>query len=318
MILPPFDLGGVSLALLGIQVNRVTIAHYSIVLMGITLLDIKSIKRSFNQATKRYDKAAVLQREVADRLLDCLDLMLIEPQCILDCGARTGYMTQALQARYPEASLFSLDLAEILLEKNKSALKICSAYEVLPIKKNSVDMIISNLNLHWSNDLAACLREFQRILKPEGLLLFTLLGRDTLCELRESFGEAGAVHVHSFLDMHDVGDQLLQSGLQEPVMNMETIHLHYQSLSALFRDLKATGTHNANYDRLRGLMGKHRWQKMLSNYKNFCHDNVYPASFEIIYGHAWQATQPTISYQNELGETLISVDAIQRQGVSNE
>jgi len=142
------------------------------------VLDIKSIKQSFNRAAESYDEAAVLQREVADRLLDCLDFMLIKPKTILDCGARTGYMTKALQQRYPEANVISLDSAQRLLEKNPSGVNVCSSTESLPFQKQSIDLIISNCNFYWSNDLSACFREAQRILKPEGLLLFTMLGRD--------------------------------------------------------------------------------------------------------------------------------------------
>ena len=108
---------------------------------ALTLLDIQSIKRSLNQAGETYDEAAVLQREVADRLLDQLEFMLIEPKTILDCGARTGYVSRALQQRYPKARVLSLDLANRMLEKNPSNLRLCSTSESLPIQKQSVDMI---------------------------------------------------------------------------------------------------------------------------------------------------------------------------------
>jgi len=277
------------------------------------VLDIKSIKRSFNRAAKSYDKAAILQREVADRLLDSLKFMLIEPKTILDCGARTGYMTKALQERYPTARVISLDIAEQLLQQASCNLKLCSSAEALPIQKQSIDLIISNCNFHWSNDLSACFREARRVLKPEGLLLFTMLGRDTLHELRNSFGEDAQTHVHSFLDMHEVGDQLLQCGLVDPVMDMETITLRYQSIKAVFKDLKDTGSSNLNTERSRNLTGKKRWESMLHLYEGFRINNAYPASFEIIYGHAWQATQPMLSQENEVGEILVPVDSIAKQ-----
>lgn len=277
------------------------------------MLDINSTIRSFNRAAETYDGADVLQREVADRLLDHLDFMLIKPKMILNCGARTGYLTQRLKKRYPDAEIVGLDFSEKLLGIHSGfrGQNICSYYETLPFQKRTFDIIISNCALHWSNDLPKCFNEFQRVLKPESLLLFTMLGKDTLRELRQAFGEHAAQHVHAFYDMHDVGDQLVQSGLQEPVMNMETITMEYESLKTLFKDLKATGTHNANQKRLKTLMGKHRWQSMLTAYEDFNHGGAYPASFEIIYGHAWQAAQATVNRQNDAGETLIPVDAIE-------
>lgn len=259
-----------------------------------------------------YDEAAVLQREVADRLLDQLDFMLIEPKVILDCGARTGYLSKKLEKRYPNAQIIALDISTRLQESTLRSIRLCSGYESLPLQKQSVDMIVSNCALQWTSDVSRCFREFQRVLKPEGLILFSMFGRDTLKELRESSNVTGKRPINPFLDMHDVGDLLLQSGFQDPVMNMEMITMHYQSVQTLFKDLKITEEGHIQAHRLPGLMGKNRWKNMLSNYEKCRVDDAYPASFEIVYGHAWQADQPASSFQNDAGESLISIDSIQK------
>jgi len=108
--------------------------------------------------------------------------------------------------------------------------------------------------------------------------------------------------------MHDIGDLLLQSGFQDPVMDMEKITLHYHKLETLLHDFKLTGTRNAHQQRLRGLFGKNKWKQALAHYETLQKDQTYPATFEIIYGHAWQPTTET-DYQ-ESNEIIIPIEAI--------
>jgi malonyl-CoA O-methyltransferase len=151
---------------------------------------------------------------------------------------------------------------------------ICADLERLPLASQALDFIWCNMALHWLGDPLPALQEFRRALAPEGLLMFSALGPDTLKELRAA---AGAAHVHDFIDMHDIGDMLVAAGFSAPVMDMEIIRMTYAGPAQLAADLKNTGQTNARADRPRGLAPR-RFRDRL---------NVAAATFEIVYGHAW-------------------------------
>jgi malonyl-CoA O-methyltransferase len=165
---------------------------------------------------------------------------------------------------------------------------VCADAERLPVAGASVDLVFSNLVLQWC-DPARAFAEAARALANEGLFLFSTLGPDTLRELRAAFAEAdGAPHVNRFVDMHDLGDALVHAGFADPVMEMETLTLEYDSAMAVVRDLKAIGAVNSLPSRARGLPGRGRWRRMTEAYERFRRDGVLPATWEIVYGHAWK------------------------------
>jgi malonyl-CoA O-methyltransferase len=270
--------------------------------------NLRAVRLSFQRAADRYDETAFLQQEVARRLDDHLDGVLIEPQRILDAGCGTGFGTSLLRARYPRADVVGLDLAEAMLhqatarqrgsvwEKLRARLiskvphfvPLCGDIEHLPLARASLDLVWSSLALQWVGDLQASFKEMHRVLKPGGLFIFASFGPDTLKELRAaSAGVDGHQHVNRFTDMHDVGDALVHAGFSNPVMEMEQITLTYADLPALLRDLKAIGAHTVLEGRREGLMGKSAWRKLLLNYEAFRQVERLPATYEVVYGHAW-------------------------------
>lgn len=282
------------------------------------LLDRKTIIAAFNKAAHSYDSTAIIQKEIADRLLDRLELVRLEPKVIVDIGARTGYTSQVLAQHYPEAQILALDWAENLLAQAQNtapnALRICAAPENLPLPAQSADLIIANLTWHWLDDHARCLQEWRRLLKPGGLLLFTTCGPDTFYELRASFAAVDEqAHVHLFLDMHDIGDALLAAQFADPVMQAEHICFTYSAPAGLFRDLRSTGVTNALIARRRSLTGKKRWQKMLAEYAKFSSaENGWPATVEVIYGLGWAGELPG-AYPDEQGEIVVPISQIRRK-----
>ena len=267
-------------------------------------IDKRLMRRAFERAAQTYDQAAVLQREVSQRLLERLDLVKLTPSTVLDVGCGTGYGSRALAQRYPAARVMGLDIAQSMLQVARSSdtwwrRKLPMLYgpvphyiggdlERLPLPTSSVQLLCSNLALQWSNDLPAAFAEFRRVLAPGGLLMFTTFGPDTLRELRQAFaGLDGHTHVNRFLDMHDIGDELSFAGFATPVMDMEFLTLTYADLKDLLRELKAIGAHNVTLGRGHGLMGKRTWQAMLANYEQLRTAGRLPATYEVIYGHAW-------------------------------
>jgi malonyl-CoA O-methyltransferase len=134
------------------------------------------------------------------------------------------------------------------------------------------------------------LREMHRVLAADGLLMFSTLGPDTLKELRAAFAGAdpGSPHVHGFVDMHDLGDMLVQTGFAAPVMDMETVTITYEDVATLARDLISSGEANALIARRRGLSGRDLWARLDAAYERWRHHGRLPATFEIVHGHAWK------------------------------
>lgn len=269
--------------------------------------DKTRVRASFDRAATSYDGAAVLQREVAERMAERLDYIKVAPKVILDAGSGTGEGAAALRRRYPDARVIELDLAAGMLcvsrDKQRASTgwfgrlagrgrpwQVCADIERLPLADACVDMIWSNLAVQWVNVPDTMFAEFRRVLKPEGMLMFSTLGPDTLQELKQSFaGLDHATHVNQFIDMHDLGDALMAGGLSEPVMDMEKIVMTYATVADVLRDLKAIGAHNATAGRRRGLTGKAAWRAFESRYEALRReDGRLPATYEVVYGHAWR------------------------------
>jgi malonyl-CoA O-methyltransferase len=264
-------------------------------------IDKARVRASFERAANTYDVAAVLQKNVREEMLSRLDLVKTNPQRILDAGCGTGHATIALQRRFPLAQVVSLDLALGMLHKTHARTPwykrlfgkknlVCADIEQLPIASQSVDLIWSNLAVQWCNDLDLVISEMKRVLKPDGLLMFSTFGPDTLKELRAASADE-RTHVSRFIDMHDIGDALTRAGFQAPVLDVEHYTLTYDHVKNVMQDLKAIGAHNATEGRARGLLGKGFFQRLCEQYETFRRDGKLPATYEVVYAHAWLPQQ---------------------------
>lgn len=277
-----------------------------------TMTNKAMIQRHFNRASAHYDRYAYIQREIGLRLLAHLDVMKLAPTRILDIGTSTGYIAQLLQGRYPDASVYGIDLAENLLQQaqrkstsQSAATKIayiCADAEALPFPAQQFDCVVSNLTLQWC-DIQRVFSEVQRILKPNGLWLFSTLGPDSLFELRRSWQDIDtAAHTLDFTDLHDIGDAIIKARFTEPVMEMEKITFHYASMAELLADIRGIGAQNIHPQQSQGLMGKQRWQTFLERFQQlFCRDTIYPLTYEIVYGHAWKPERDDTVASDEMG-----------------
>lgn len=278
-------------------------------------LDPFQLKRRLDRTARIYEQHAAVQREVARRILGRLDYIKYQPQRILDLSLHSSDGELILRKHFPKANYFAATnhFESLRLRKRSFFKKLRSMvveFERLPIQSNSVDFVFINLSLAWTDHWPQLLAECQRILMPKGMLLFTSFGPDTLCELRRAFLELDQKpHVHQFVDMHDIGDALIQAGFKDPVMDMEHLTLQYDSLAQLTRDLKATASQNIHVDRTRGLMTPRQWQRVKDAYP--CEQQFVPATFELIFGHAWVG-DTTPQRQNEQGEVTVSIDSIRR------
>jgi malonyl-CoA O-methyltransferase len=189
---------------------------------------------------------------------------------------------------------------------------VCADAEQLPMTNDSVDMLFSNLTLQWCNDLDRAFREFRRITAPEGLVMFSTFGPDTLKELRDSWDRVdGHTHVNLFMDMHDIGDALVRNGFASPVIDVEHFTLTYRDVYQLMRDLKSLGAHNVTAGRPRGLTGRRHMAALEQAYQRHVREGRLPATYEVIYGHAW-VPQGQPSSRGEGGVIGIPIEDIGR------
>ena len=273
-------------------------------------LDKARVRASFDRAAKTYDAAAVLQKLVRTEMLSRLDLVKLQPKAILDAGCGTGHGSFSLQNKFKNAQVVSLDIALGMLQKTKSQQPffnklfakqnlVCADIESLPIASASMGLVWSNLALQWCNDLDGAFAEVARVLKPESLFMFSTFGPDTLKELRAATSN-NHTHVSRFIDMHDIGDALTRAGFSAPVLDVEHYTLTYDDVKSVMKDLKNIGAHNATSGRARGLQGKGFLQNLTQQYEQFRtglkeNGGKLPATFEVIYGHAWtKELKPTL------------------------
>jgi len=256
-------------------------------------LDTRQVRRAFSRAAASYDEHAVLQHEVEQRLLERLEYVDTEPRRVLDVGCGPGGAVAAMRRRWKGAQVVALDLALPMLRRIRSGwlrpqVRVNADARALPLADASIDVLFSNLCVQWIDDVPALLDEFRRVLKPRGYLALSTFGPDTLHELRAAWAAVDrAAHVSRFADIARIGDALMQAGFRDPVLDAEHFTLTYADPGALMRELKAIGATNADTSRPRGLTGRTRWRAMLDAYETFRHEGVLPATYEVIYAHAW-------------------------------
>lgn len=277
------------------------------------------ISKAFNQHAAEYELAAKVQQEIGVRLLERMQYLKIEPQRILDLGCGPGFFSRELALMYPKAHIVGLDLAELMLvqarKKHSWRRKwslVAADMKQLPFATGMFDLVFANQVIHWGSPLAEVFRELNRVMNVNGCLMFTTLGPDTFKELKNAWSHVNNyAHVNEFPDMHDVGDCLMSERFLEPVMDMEQLAVHYETLPKLVQSIKAQGVKNINSARNNGLTGKESWKQFEENYALMKTDNgKYPLSYEVVYGHAWKGEQRKT---NQGIETMIPVSQIMRR-----
>lgn len=260
------------------------------------LFDRRQLRRSFGRAAPNYAAVAALQREVEARLLEQLDYLDDRvPQRVLDLGSGPGRAAGAMKKRWPKAEVIALDAALPMLREVpkqtrfwRPVRRVCADVSQLPFADQCTDVIFSSLCLQWLDDLPAVLREFRRVLRPDGLLVFSTFGPDTLLELREAYQAAGEVPPLSpFAAIQQVGDAMLAAGFKDPVLDRDRYTLTYPDLRALMHELRAIGAGDARQDRRRGLGGRARLQQVTQAYEPLRRDGALPSTWEVITAQAW-------------------------------
>ncbi|PWF47879.1 methyltransferase domain-containing protein [Massilia glaciei] len=272
-------------------------------------IELARVRRLFSRPHK-IDPSNFLRREIAGRMHERLGVVKIMPRRVLDAGCGAGADLALLQKDFPAAQIIGLDAAPAMVEAAQapaSALRslnqmlskllpskagidlLCGDFGELPLARDSIDLVWSNLALHWHPQPDRVFAEWRRVLRTDGLLMFSNFGPDSLREVRTAFGALDAApHALPFVDMHDFGDQLVEAGFSTPVMDMEVITVTYDTLPALLADVRALGGQPLA-TRRRGLVGRAAWQRVLDAFERQRRpDGKLGLTFEVIYGHAFR------------------------------
>ncbi|MBT8054348.1 MAG: methyltransferase domain-containing protein [Xanthomonadales bacterium] len=279
--------------------------------------NLPKIRNGFEQIADQYDRHAALEQEVFSRLLERTSFHRVLPGLILDLGCGTGSGSAQLKQQFRKARVIGMDTSMAMLSRLKrrsgilKPLKgVCGDIGALPFASRCADMLFSSLTTHWCPDPMSMFAEFRRVLKPEGMLLFSTLGPATLQELRDAWAVVDPrVEPPEFPDLMEIGDALVSAGFREPVMDMDVIRLSYRDLQSLLAEIEATG----NSMLIRGWERRAGQEDALEQaWAPYMQDGKYLLSFEIIYGIAFgpQDGQPVKTAAGDVA--TFSVDALRR------
>jgi len=266
----------------------------------------QQVAQAFDRAATHYDQFAALQQEVANRLDAHLNFTKITPKRMIDIGCGTGFLSARLQQRYPKAELLALDIAPAMsaicqqrigkrrLPWQPRRMALCGDAACLPLQDGCCDLVTSSLTMQWLPDPATMLKEMRRILAPDGLIIFSTFGRNTLTELRRTLATIApekAGLVLPFPDVMSLGDLLNKQAIQMPVTDSDRITLSYADTTALVRELKGMGASaRAIKFRSGGLGGRKLLRQLSERYPTNEEGRIH-ASFEVLYGQAWHQAE---------------------------
>ncbi len=265
-----------------------------------TLQPVNSIRR--RDVIRRFDLAAAafadndfVHRHAFDALLERMQPMQIKAARILDLGSAVGVGSRLLAKSFRRSHVTSLDISQNMLvcaRRKRSRFARVSELRAdatqLPLQPGSMDIVFANLLLPWITDLDVLFSQIARVLRVGGLFVYSTLGPASLQDLRLAWSNCdGYAHVIPFIDMHNVADAVMRSGLRDPVADVDPLIVSYRDLPSLFRDLTATGARNCLRARSPGLTGKNQFQCMTDHLQSQFQGGTLSIELELIYGHAW-------------------------------
>ena len=260
-----------------------------------TVFDRLTVRRHRDRAAAGLADCDFLLREVGERLLDRLDDVKRRFPLALDLGCRTGILADLLNGRGGVGTLVRCDLSEAMARRAGRPAAVADE-ELLPFAEGAFDLILSNLSLHWVNDLPGALVQIRRALKPDGLFLGTLFGGGTCRELRQALTEAEIAEegglsprVSPLAVVRDAGDLLQRAGFALPVADADTLTVSYPDPLKLMADLRGMGEANAVAARRKTVSRRGTLTAAAARYHALFADAAgrVPATFEVIFLTAW-------------------------------
>jgi malonyl-CoA O-methyltransferase len=242
-----------------------------------------------------------LHGEIARRLVERLAPIRVEPRRIIEWWAGPGGGDELLRAAYPRAERVAVEPDAVWAARRSAAERrpwwSLGQARVTVVDESASDAAIGRGQIVWANmalhlvvDPPALFARWQRLLEVEGVAVFSCLGPGTLGELRGIYAASGwPPPTPGFIDMHDLGDMLVDAGFADPVLDQETITLRWRNADALVAELRQLGgnTHPKRHAGLRTPAWKKRLLAALVERAGA--DGSIALSFEIAYGHGFKS-----------------------------
>lgn len=265
---------------------------------SMNVFDRQAVRAHRNRAAPDFSDYDFLFREAGARLADRLLDISREFPLAVDIGCHDGGLRNALLASGRIGALLQSDLSEAMARRADSpdGPVVVADEEALPFAEARFDLAVSNLSLHWVNDLPGTLLQIRRILKPDGLFLAATLGGETLVELREclmaaeiELRDGASPRVSPFLEIRDAGALMQRAGFALPVIDSDSITVTYDNALKLLADLRGMGETDAAMARVRGFTRRDLFLRMAEIYKARYAgpDGRIAATFEVIWLHGW-------------------------------
>ena len=277
-------------------------------------IDAQALQRQLSRLALG-DAAPWLHAEVARRMAERLDFIKLKPADYLDWGPSLGDSLAALQQAYPAARAWWQEPTPALRQRAEARLQkpwwrrlmggVGASGPQLAQGGETVQMLWANMALHAAPDKPALLKTWHQLLAVDGFLMFSCLGPDSLVELVRLYESRGwGRPLPAWVDMHDLGDMMVEAGFADPVMDQERLRLTWSDPAKLLADLRALGG-NLAPARFQGLRTP-RWRAQLLDALEGLRgpDGLIALSLELVYGHAFKPQpRPRVS-----GETRVSLD----------
>jgi SAM-dependent methyltransferase len=260
------------------------------------IFDRRLLRERRNRAAHGLHAHDFLLTEIAERLADRLSDIARRFPLALDLGARDGILARTLQGRGGIETLVQSDAALVNVRRLQGGSNLAADEELLPFKEQCFDAVLSNLSLHWVNDMPGALAQIRSSLKPDGLFLASLFGTGTLQELRTALMEAelaetggASPRVSPFADLRDAAGLLQRAGFALPVADADTVTVTYGDFLALLRDLRGMGETNILFDRLKQPTRRTVFARAAAIYQERFADaqGRLPATFQVLFLTGW-------------------------------
>ncbi|MDV7340071.1 methyltransferase domain-containing protein [Terasakiella sp. A23] len=263
------------------------------------VFDRQMVREHRDRAAKTWADFDFLHKEVAERICDRLDDVVRDFPLALDIGCHGGDIAEVIGKRGKVETLIQCDLSEGMARRAdaQKATTLVADEEFLPFGHEKFDLIISNLSLHWVNDLPGALLQINRALKPDGLFIGTMFGIETLRELRQCLSDAELAvdggmspRISPFADVRDAGMLLQRAGFNLPVVDADGIEVRYENPMKLMKDLKGMGENNKVLERRKNFTKRELIMQAMQRYmEEFAGDDGrVPATFQVMYLTAWK------------------------------
>lgn len=263
------------------------------------VFDRKLVRAHRDRASRTWEDFDFLHKEVAERICDRLDDVVRDFPLALDVGCHGGDIADVIGQRGKVEHLIQCDLSEGMVKRadEKKAISVVADEEFLPFGVEKFDLIVSNLSLHWVNDLPGALVQIYRALKPDGLFIGTMFGIETLRELRQCLSDAELAvdggmspRISPFADVRDAGMLLQRAGFNLPVVDADAIEVRYENPMKLMKDLKGMGENNKVLERRKNFTKRelimHTLQRYMDEFSG--EDGRVPATFQVLFMTAWK------------------------------